>query len=399
MIMSAQLIADSYVSLAAVIGLLILRSNLEPTGKPNWINNRYRFVILVLVWMLVSRVLYWLSGWEFFSLVNFVSASLIPLSMLLLCEGLMRRHAHKFFKAWTVLGALALILLVPFEAILPTATLAKTLAVFQLGSFLGIGGWVVFRERNELSIQENTIIDRLAWSLVFIIAFAATDFRLGYFELPVRMSGVAILTLCWLSLSLNRIREDHMRTISSLVLFFVGSAIAALTVAMIAGLDTVQTVQVGVIILCSGLVLQVYGEARSLDEEDQLNSILRYIAEFDGNNSVQFLRGLQNHPVVSGALILNEPDLDDFDDGLLQYLKQRRTISIHSVSDPLSADLREQFTWLFEKYSATHAVHISDDPKRLLVVNMPSVTNETSKELELLLVQRFASLMAKMEAA
>jgi hypothetical protein len=393
--MAPSLVADTFVSAVAVVGLLILRRSLGGADGPDGINGRFRLVILVLVWMLGSRVFFWLFGLEFLRVVNLAAAAFIPLSMLLLCEGLMRRHSAKIFKIWTIFGATVFVVMAPFLPILSETAVGVALMTFQLISFCAIGYWVITRNRKDLSAGENTLIDRLAWSLFLIIPFAATDFRVGFIDTPVRLSGVAILVLCWLALSFNGIRTNHWPVVTSIALLFVAIATSVAAATCIVELNRTEMFQLGAVFICAALLLQIHAEARSLKTEEQRTSLLRYIIDFHGEGSAEFLRGLQAHPLVSGAVILEGADLNDFDAAFRSYVGQKQVLSAATAEHGASQDISEQLRWLFEKYSATHVLHIGDEPFQLVVVNMPSITREPGADLELSIVQRVAALMAK----
>lgn len=397
--MPPELIADSFVSTAAVIGLLLLRSTLHTSDRSQWIKGRFSFAISVLIWMLAARVLFWLTDFKLFEIANLIAAALIPLAMLVLCEGLMRRHAHRVLKIGAVGGATAFAVIWPFELLFDAQLVSLTLLGFQLIFFVAIGFWVVMRDRSDLSMAENRIIDRLALSLLVIIPFAIADFRTDFFSSPVRLSGAAILFLCWLSLSLDRVRVSHLQTVYSCGLVLVGTGIAAVTISWLAELAPTQSVQAGAIILCSALVFQVYGEARFLRREDDRCNLLNYVAQADTDDSSGFLQGLQNHPLVSGALVLKESDLGDFDAAMRAHLRDTKIVTAMEGQDQVNAEISEQINWLLEKYGATHAFFVSDEPFRLVVINMPSLADTPGADLELAVVQRVAELMSKLKAA
>lgn len=397
--MSSQLIADNFVSLAAFMGLIVMRFSLDESGNSGWINRRFRFVIFVLAVMLVSRVLHSLSGLNLFNIIKIIATSLIPLAMLILCEGLMRQHGPRFLKLWTLSGGIILVLLSPFLAYFSYTGFMTVLLAFMILSISAIGLWVVRREKSELSNHENQIVDRLLWSLLLIVPFTITDFRIGFLNSPVKLSGIAILLICWLSLSFNRIRVDRLKVIVSFLLFLLGSSIVTGVVSLMFGLDIIQSIQTGAILLSTALLIQVYIEARSSRIEDEKSNFLQYASGFEGHDNLQFLLGLQHNSLFADSLVLEESDLVDFDDHLRAYLQKKRVAGLPGKAEKISVSIREQVSWLLEKYSATHVLHVSDTPFRLLVVKLPVITTENDAELEFAVAQQIAILMSKVEAA
>jgi hypothetical protein len=52
----------------------------------------------------------------------------------------------------------------------------------------------------------------------------------------------------------------------------------------------------------------------------------------------------------------------------------------------------EQMADILERYEMTHACLLSDDPVRLLLVNLPEISGNRDAELEMAVIQRQASL-------
>ncbi|MEM8793967.1 MAG: hypothetical protein AAGE61_00260 [Pseudomonadota bacterium] len=396
--MGATLVADSFVSIAAIAGLLILRLSIKRSSRMPWIAQRYSFAISVLVAMLASRVFFWTTGYAHFVVINVIAAALIPLAMLILCEGLMRRHAHHLLKIGIVAGVAVFILFAPFAPLFDGPIPWQGLLAFQIVSIILIGVWVIGRDRSDLTTAENRIIDRLAWSLLLIIPFAITDFRSALIDSPARLSGVAILFLCWLSLSVDRLRTNTFHILGNFALIAVSVCVAVSAISFLADLSFTQSVQAAAIILCTGLLLQVFTEARSLQREGERATLLSYIANSSPQSHIEFLTGLQDHPLVSGALILEEADLDDFGAGLKTHLKTKRILRAGDRTDLKEELLDEELAWLFERYGATHAMLASEDPLRIVLLSLPSIANAPGAELELAVVQRLSHIMSKAEA-
>lgn len=398
--MSALVITDSFVSLAALLGLLILRGSLAREKSP--LNRRFLFGIDVLNLMLVSRVLSWTTQIGFFDRLTVAAAGFVPLAALVLTEGLLRRHAPVPLKWLTAVGAAIILLLAFVEPAWMDAGLIYLLLGLQLVVFIALGYLVVSRDRGALTASENLMVDRLALSLLLIVPFTLTDFRDAFFLTPVRLSGIAILFLCWLALSFSRINLTHWEIGRSFMLVLAAGLAAGLAISTLAGLDGPTTVQVIAIIISAALVAQIYNERRTLHRDEERDSILRSIAEAGDESPEDFLQALQNHPMVSGALVLQDADLTDFDDALMRAFDQapirRKSVASDEEVNP-DADATEQLAWFFEKYDATHAMLVARQPRIVVALNMPTLAASPGAELELAAVQRFAALMFRSETA
>jgi hypothetical protein len=126
------------------------------------------------------------------------------------------------------------------------------------------------------------------------------------------------------------------------------------------------------------------------------------MAEGDLTDSARSLRGLQNHTLVDGALILPEADLGDFDLKVLARALDRAPVRSLADAHPgseLEEDIREQLSWLFEKYEATPVLLASHNPLTVVALNMPALASSPGVETELRAVQRMAMLISQRDAA
>lgn len=392
--MSALVITDSFVSLAALLGLLILRGSLARERSP--LNRRFLFGIDVLNIMLVARILAWTTQIGFFDQLTVAAAGIVPLAALILTEGLLRRHAPAPLKWLTAVGALLILILAFFEPAGLDLGLIYLLMGLQLAVFISLGYLVVSRDRTALTAPENLMVDRLALSLLLIVPFTLTDFRDAFFLTPVRLSGIAILFLCWLALSFSRINLTHWEIARSFMLVLAAGLTAGLAISTLAALDGPTTVQIIAVIISATLVAQIYNERRTLHRDEERESILRSIAGAGAESPDDFLQSLQNHPMVSGALVLKDADLSDFDDALMQAFDEapiRRRSGTSGDGINSDTDANQQLGWFFEKYDATHAMLVSRRPRIIVALNMPTLAASPGAELELAAVQRFAALM------
>ncbi len=393
--MSSYLIADSFVSLAAVFGLFVLRSILKQEDPPTPLAKRFLFGINALLLMLISRVLWWITDHDFFDTLTIIGAGLVPLSILLLYEGLHRQHAPIWLKTVTSIGTALFVLSAFLDPEIADPPRIAALMFFQVFVLLCIGWLTLFRDKTLLSKTENQIIERLGLSLILILPFVVTDYRSEWIDVPVRMSGIAILLTCWLAISLGRQNLRHREIMISFTILIGASVAAGLSIGLFAGFDMTTSIQTIAIISSAAMLGAVYNESKTVIREEQRDSLLRYIAETGADDANDFLLGIQNHSLVESALILREQDLTDFNEAFFEALSNlgiSRFSDLETISDK---ELREQFSWYFEKFNATHALFASQNPLILVALNMPSLSSTPGAEIELKVVQRIATLLSE----
>lgn len=398
--MTPHAIADTLVSAAALLGVLLLMGTIRGHGSSDPLNRRFLFGLAMVALLLAGRVAHWTTGIGLFETVTMVAAGLIPLGVMLLTEGLLRRHAPPFLKTGVAAGSVLFTLLAFLPGWLAEPWLSWSLFSYQLTVFLAVGWLVSTRDKASLSSAENRMVERIALSLLLIIPAMATDYRMDQIAMPVRLGGIAILYLCWLSVGLGRTQLSHRDTIRSFLVITLSAVLAGLAIAMIAGLSMAEAVQAMALALAATLLAALFNDSRTLMAEERRDSLIRHMAQGPAGDTKAFLRGLQDHVLVEGALILDEPDLADFDLPVLRPLFAAHPVcSIEDLRDDrqIPDTAREQLAWLFEKFDATHVLLAADRPFTLVALTMPALSASPGAENELKAFQRMAFLISRQE--
>lgn len=393
--MNTPLVADSFVSLAALGGLLVLIGTIRSFDTESPLNRRFLFGLQVLAALMASRVLAWWTDLFIFKAATIITAGLVPLSTVLLAEGLLRRHAPRTTKWIAAGGAAAFIALAFLPASIAEPWRVTLLFLYQLVTFALAGHMTVTRDRASLSKAENQAVDRVALSLLLILPLLVTDFRSAYIDQPVRLGGVAILFLCWLLISLGQRAVMHRDTVVSFAILLSVALLAALVIGFENELEPAALVRAASVILSAALLGVIWKDSLSLRTEQRRQSLIRHLAEDRIDDTLGFLNELQNHPLVDGALLLGEDELSDLDLPVIKALFAARPLMRAAETGSLSQSDAEQLAWLLEKYEATHVMLVSNRPFRLIALNMPSVTATPGTETELKVVQRMAMLISE----
>ena len=392
----AHLIADSIVSLAAIAGLIMLVIVLQRDTAVDGLTKRFLFGLCVLIVLLAARVLWWLTDSAPFVPPMLLAAGLIPVAVVLLAEGLVRRHAAPIVKYGLLLGTgiFTILALLPGSLVEPAR--GYFLLAFQFFGF-GAAGWmVVARDRASLSARENWLADRMGLSLLLILPFLATDFRFAWSQPPVRLAGIAILFTCWLTIGMRRSPLGHRDTLKSFAVLAASAMAAGFGIAALAGLDATGTIQAIAIVLSACLVAAIFVDMANLRASERRDSLLSRIAHGRETDAGTFLRGLREHMALEGAMMLEAADLAEFDTDVLRAVFADDPV--RHVGD-LRPDARDpglqQLAAIFERYDATHLMLVAQSPLTLVALNAPSLTVGADRETELRAVQRVAQLISE----
>lgn len=395
MIPQAARFTDLYLSLAALAGLLILHRVVRARGAREPINHRFLFGLRVAMLIFAGRALVVLTGWVGFRFFVFLGAGLVPLAVVLMVEGLTRRHAPPWVKAYVGIGSVLAVVSAFWASPSIDPPRLIVLLVYQV-SGLVLGGWLVLRrDHASLSAAENRTVERLALALIPLVPLAAADFLMVYWNLPVQVSPLGVLFLCWLAIGLGRSAVGHATSLWSFAALVLGAALAGGTIAALGAMDRDATIMTLAIVLAGFLVAILYVEARALRREEQSASLLRHMARARPGDAVGFLRGLAAHPLVAGAALIEADQLADLDRPTLIRALEAAPV-LRRAAPPFSdGPLADHVAHLFDRFEASHILLASDAPLTLVALSMPQIAASPRAELELDAVQRMAWLMAR----
>jgi len=385
-------LAALVISLAALAGLVALYRTIAARDAWAPLNRRFLFGIRLTMLIFAGRALVILTGVEAFRILILLAAALVPLAVLLLTEALLRRHAPRGAKLWVAAGtglSCALALAAPWAG---QAGLWALMA-FQLTG-LGLSGALVLRrDRASLSAAENIAAARLALSLVLIMPLAALDFVVPLMGVPIQPSGLAVLFLCWLAIGLGRTDEDHWRSLSGFGAVLAAAVLLTGFLALTLPLSPVDVAVTGAVILAVMLVPAIWRDA--LEQGDALRdlTLLRHIARAPASAGA-FLDGLRAHPLVDGALLLDEADLPELDPDRLRAILSECPVLRRRDAAP-DGEAADYAAHLFRRFGASHILLVRNRPLGLLALSMPELSASSRAEIEVDAVQRVAHLLAE----
>ncbi|WP_342076135.1 hypothetical protein [Yoonia sp. SS1-5] len=395
MISAAPIMTELFLSGAALAGLWVLAATLHQRDQWDPINRRFLFGVRVLMTLFAGRVLVVLTDLAAFRILELLAAALIPLAVLLLTEGLLRRHAPPFVKAIIGIGAV----IFGFSAFWYSDSIdpARLVALlcFQVAGFC-LAGWLILtRDRASLLPSENITVTRLGLTLILFVPMALGDFLLLYLDLPVQFSALGVLVLCWLAIGLARRDLGHRATLFSLFLMIAAAVLLGLLVGFLVGIDRDGGLMLCGILVAATLLVMIYNDARALQSEARSLGLLQHMATAEISDPVAFLQDLQAHPLVEGAVIVSEESLVDLQSPVLDRIFDATPVLRRADPPALGVSADDHIAHLFARYSATHIMLASVRPRVLIALSMPAMRASDSAELELQVVQRMAVLISE----
>jgi hypothetical protein len=191
--MTPTVIADSIVNLCGAIGLSVAMVALYRRDPRSPLTQRLLLMLGVVAVLFFTRGIAWWTGSVWLDRLSLIPASLVPLSALIVTEGILRRHAPRAAKIAAVTGAVLLGLGGTFGLESFAAPYSIVLSLFQLAGFATCAWLLATRDRATLLASENRIIGRLAFGALLVIPFVVTDFQALAPDMPVRLGALGAL--------------------------------------------------------------------------------------------------------------------------------------------------------------------------------------------------------------
>ena len=306
---AVSLIPDLVVSSAAAIGLLIVRTQIPSrTAGLAW---RFRLILLVTAFFYLTRAADWVFEIGLFRYLTILTAAIIPFSSLLLAEGLLRRHAPGPVKFGAVAGLALFSLLALVVPITRSAWFLAPFLAYQITLFLIAFGWVILRDRAQLTPPENHFADRVAICGPIILVLLMTDYRmLGLAEVPT-LSGMAALIIAWIA-STSEARAATGRFVAltlGAVALTAGAAAIALTLHFNWSIG--QTFTGAVMIFAPMLAFLVWLSSSALRRSRR--QALLAEALVDTGDFHQYMSTMLANGLMDGFATVNADDLEAYD--------------------------------------------------------------------------------------
>ena len=201
--------------------------------------------------------------------------------------------------------------------------------------------------------------------------------------------------MCWAVLGLARSTASHRAGLTPILIVAVVGALTGGLISTMAGAGR-EGIILGVAISTSVmLVFGLWSETRASQASAQSAGLIAHLARAPLDSPLAFLRGLQAHPMVSGAVVIAPADLSGFDPATLTRIFTASPVLRKSDPPAMGPQEADHIVHLFARFGATHILDHGQSLRQLVALAMPALQSSPSTEVELDAVQRMAALIAK----
>lgn len=355
------------------------------------VDTRLNAVIVLLMGLVGVRALRWAIEAPFLRRVEEALAAIMPLLALLLAEGLMRRHAPPLMKRVFLFGALALALAALLRPVSSGLYFTIALGTLAAGGLAATAVLLFLRDRRSLSPSENAAISALGLGLLVALPFVAGDFLYAAGYSPWRGGGLALLIFVYAVARLTVTGAGGTAVLADLALALFGAGVAFMTlVALVGPPDLVTGGAWLLVILGIVFVILIVQALREREAAIGRQALLSALAAAPAGPLDAFVDRVLDSPALQRAEVLEGASLADYNGDKLRSALHAQPVLTLSEARLLGA-AGEPLTALLDAHEATHAVLISMQPLRLLVVNMPGLSSGPDVSVQLTLLQKLAA--------
>jgi len=389
--MNPVLVADSVVDLYGALGLGVAMLSLRRRDPRGPMTQRFLWALGLVASVFLLRGLGWWLGSVLLGRLALVSAAALPLGVLAVTEGALRRHAPRSIKLAVLTGSALLI----FGSLLGLADVTPiydvALAGLQLATFVVCGVLLQRRDRSSLTSAENAGVGRLGLCAFLMMPFLLTDFRGLLPAMPVRLGGLGALILIGLVLVQSGGAPSRRQGFAMLGLRVLSALLLGAAAALVAGSGWSEGVRLAAIIVAGILATGLMIDALGGSFEANSPGVLASIAQSQACDRNALIADLAAHPLFENAQRLQEPALASFDPEILRPALRGIAV-LRAAQQPWGAasidPAMERLSALMATHSASHLLVIATDPLDLLLLTVPVVSADPATETALILVRR-----------
>ncbi len=390
--MNPVIVADSIVNIAGAIGVgvaILTFQRRDPTGEVTRLMNA---ALAALFCLLLTRGIHWWTGSSVFQNLSLAFAALVPLASLIATEAALRRHAPRQLKM-ALLTASGLMIPIALSGLHgQDMWFGLPLALVQLCGF-GASGWLLWRRNHAtLTASENQSIQRLLLAFGLAVPFIATDFRVLFPDIPVRLGALGVLIAVSLLLVAASMGQTRRQLLVLLVWRIASAGALGWAAAHLLPEPTLADfVRFSAIAVAGVLGIGLMVDALRALYESRAPGIVGAISSGKGETRTALLEELQQHPLFNGAKRLKTGDLPTFDPDIIGPVLANR--SVLRIGDwPWSMPERdpaaERLLSLLRTHGATHLIVLSGQPLDVVLVQVPLQAADPATETALALVRR-----------
>src|SRR6266498_1486004 len=259
------------------------------------------FLLQCIGALLLVRGFFWISGFDFFGVLTYLAASVLPLAVLLYVEALLRRHLPMLAKAFVLAGTAFFATLALAGRLHASPFWLPVFTVYVFAMQLVLGGAIVLRDRADLTPVEDRSLGAIAIAVMLIVPFVATDLATDLGLAMVRVGSVGILMFVHATVVASDPRGNARAVLTSdLAVLALATLFGALQAYVFSDLRPATVARSAALFACILLLAMIHTRVRAHRQIARGPGLVRSIAAADIRTTESFLCVLERLPMVAG---------------------------------------------------------------------------------------------------
>ena len=359
-----------------------------------------RFLVAVMATELFVRGFAWWLDNVWLYRLAIAAAALLPLSITLFVERLLRRHSPFWLKL------LALTTTVGFLTcdVMGLIEQAQVHLVFMtaLGIVLAANGLLLLRLRDaELTANEQRLARTLVIVALLSVPLIISDYRLLPQLVPLRLDAIAALIFVYVMVSAAAHDLAPWMLARRLVGWLFGAAVLAAVFALVAAgtHDIEAPLVVGVPVAYAWVLLSaIFAQCNAVSAGANANEFERWLKSAPLDSLTAFVESLSRYAQTQDYLALGAADLARYDlNELFATAEGSEPVSLSWARENGRIGAAEQWLDLLERYQMTLALPVCVRRPLIVLLNLPAAGSGSIAHLRAALVLRVARHLAAIE--
>lgn len=366
--------------------------------------------------LLICRSISWVYDSRLINIFVDFFASVLPLTYLLYCESLLKRHSPLWLKLITLAAsALFFVCLSINKTVNYESLIVIVFMLFLLFDQIVMSVFLLARDHKELTRAENALAGALPVTILIMTLFFLSDFKPISMLLHQQLGAIGALILIY---SLIRFQEQHKNK------WFVGKEmfgfvclsvfVAALYCSVLHVRDQYLYIQITSLTFSIIILGMISNRLIFFSSRSKGLTFMKRLVQIPFE-STELLNTICSTGAHADFIIIKEDELDGYDcKNISAYFYQNRGKPakirdlkkiVHQHYNLLNTgidlftqqrmDVAEQLASILEINEMTHAYALSFYPLQLLLVRIPLIRSREINELEIMLLLKIYAFISR----
>jgi hypothetical protein len=353
---------DGVINLITAIGVIIYIFIMNFSKSKNSLQKRFIFFLVLVGTLCLTRGLNYIFDSNLTVNVEKITlyiSSLIPISLLLLFELLMRKHFHYIIKFYVLLSSFFLLVLFIFNPI--TKPLVMLLMSDYIIIFFVFTYIVLSRNRDELTGDENKLLDTVSIISILIIPLIISDFRTVIKWDVIRLGAMGILFFIYTLINVWNAKSftNNLSKLGSLILL---NIVFAFIIAFVFGLMHLFC-YVLVLVIMVRMLIHILTTAHESYSKTSQEMIVTLLDAF--SNPAMDTKAIKAKLAEDEMILVSESDLQHYNPTMIAKFFEKNGIyfknEIRKLSQVKSADknVYDEIRHLYEDFDCNACIYTS----------------------------------------